>query len=213
MLWALATLKASSRLSLQCADAADLERLEGQAAANSMWALAVLRPQRLPLLLQKELVLSPQETVNGLWALATAGFHDENFFEKAKKQLVSRKALESLAESGNLLCNVVWAFSFARELLGRDEDDSEFLALLRSELLALGRRRDEQSTLQSTQSTERGSERGGPKVLRRGSGVAVIYKPPGWEVDGEISTSTAYRLFTSASYILYYILLPLAFLF
>eukprot|EP00434_Breviolum_minutum_P036193 symbB.v1.2.032063.t1/scaffold3669.1/size53179/1 len=85
MLWALATLNISTTLSQRCVDEAPLERLHGQAAANAIWALARLQPQRLPELTMREMgQLQSQEWANCVWALATAGIHDEHFFKKAK---------------------------------------------------------------------------------------------------------------------------------
>ncbi|CAJ1331106.1 unnamed protein product, partial [Effrenium voratum] len=198
-LWALATLEISTAASWRYVKEAPLERLRGQAAVNAMWALAHLgQPERLEVLAASasRAQLKPQEWSNGLWALATAGIHQTDFFDKAKDQLNS-EALEDLASrspSGTLLSNVAWSFAFARALLGRQADDEELLAALRCQLRELGAKVDAQTPLEvPVSSPSNDSEQ--PRVRRRVSGLAVIYKPPGWEVDGkETKDSGAFRL-------------------
>ena len=129
-----------------------------QAAANAIWALARLQPQRLPELTMREMgQLQSQEWANcfwtckkmwvtegvwrkftenssqpcifdveiqdlwrfrvfdeaswGVWALATAGIHDENFFKKAKARTESGGAVQiSPSCSLNLLFYLFGSF-------------------------------------------------------------------------------------------------------
>ncbi|CAE7459482.1 rluC [Symbiodinium sp. CCMP2592] len=197
-LWASATL----RLPLPALGQAHFGALSGQAAATSLWALSTLeQPPLLPTLARQAMqsALSPLEWANSLWGLANAGINEPKFFELAKARLSHPGALESLAaqnSSGALLANVAWAFAYAAELLGRQENDDEFLQSIRVAMRRLGADKGQRCAVKarSPMLVDAGGE--APRLEHHSGGVAVIYKPPGWEVDGSETrqTSKAMRL-------------------
>eukprot|EP00913_Durusdinium_trenchii_P001006 g927.t1 len=110
-------------------------------------------------------------------------------------------SIVSGSHRGTLLCNVAWAFSFARALLGRREDDQDFLQALRRHLRLLGRQRDEGRAGEGRAGADGAAAEevpaaDEPRIVRYCEGAVVLHKPPGWEVDGPETkqSSSAARL-------------------
>jgi len=136
----------------------------GQDIANSLWAMATLggaatRRSHICALADAATPTSrlrttggscgpppklrAQELANGVWALASCGVHHAAFFALVRSQLSKPAARAELARAdraGDLLANVVWAFSVARHLLGRrgGHEDVMFLKQLREAMLEHG---------------------------------------------------------------------------
>lgn len=163
--------------------------------------------------------LRPQELANGVWALAAGGVHHAAFFALARSRFLAAGEELGTLLGLQLLANVCWAFSLASKLLGRpaDADDQRLLLALRSAMLSHGAVLDtralqlrtkelkhtrqnetkdeaaeEETYLDEATALERSAAQF-PRLLHRGGGVAVIYKPSGWEVDGT-SAASAPRL-------------------
>eukprot|EP00435_Cladocopium_sp_Y103_P024119 s53_g5.t2 len=168
------------------------KQFKPQDASLTLWALAKLRVTRSQLgqlpVLKGAIQWSTRDASTAMWACATMQTKPARptldiwcnaLLEKMHlcTQQAAANAMWALVQlqrpQRTLLSNVAWAYAFATTLLGRLEMDEGFLNAVRAQLHALGQEQDGKVPLVS---------------------LTVIYKPPGWEVDGHETEPDSHAL-------------------